>query len=56
MNLLVVRSPNIDRAVQFYSMLELLMTKHAHGTGPQHYASAVNGIVFEIYPASSKSR
>lgn len=50
LNLLVIRSPDIDRAARFYRALGLLMTRHAHGAGPQHYASEVDGCVFEIYP------
>ena len=50
LNLTVLRSPDIDRASNFYSALGLLFTKHRHGTGPEHYASCVNGFVFEIYP------
>ena len=52
-NLLVLRSPDIERASTFYSQMGLLFTKHAHGNGPEHYASSVNGFVFEIYPARS---
>jgi catechol 2,3-dioxygenase-like lactoylglutathione lyase family enzyme len=50
MNLIVLRSPDIDRASKFYSELGLLFTKHRHGTGPEHYTSCVDGFVFEIYP------
>lgn len=50
LNLTVLRSPDIDRASNFYSALGLLFTKHRHGFGPEHYASCVNGFVFEIYP------
>jgi catechol 2,3-dioxygenase-like lactoylglutathione lyase family enzyme len=50
LNLLVIRSPNIDRAARFYSALGLLMTKHAHADGPEHYTSQVDRCVFEIYP------
>ena len=49
-NLMVIRSPDIDRAVRFYAVLGLLFTKHAHGTGPEHYSSEIYGFVFEIYP------
>lgn len=52
MNLAVLRSPNIDRASEFYSEMGLLFTKHRHGSGPEHYASCVNGFIFEIYPLS----
>jgi catechol 2,3-dioxygenase-like lactoylglutathione lyase family enzyme len=49
-NLLVIRSPNIDRAVTFYERMGLLFHRHSHGKGPEHYASDVGGFVFEIYP------
>ena len=50
LNLVVIRSPDIDRAADFYRALGLLFTKHSHGTGPEHYSSEVCGFVFEIYP------
>ena len=50
MNLTVLRSPNIDRASEFYLEIGLLFTKNRHGNGPEHYTSSVNGFVFEIYP------
>lgn len=49
-NLLVIRSPNIDRAVTFYQRMGMLFERHAHGKGPEHYASENCGFVFEIYP------
>ncbi|MBI1375052.1 MAG: bleomycin resistance protein [Phycisphaera sp.] len=49
--LVVIRSPDIDRAVKFYEAIGLTFTKHAHGSGPEHYACDMsNGVVFEIYP------
>ncbi|MGL6074813.1 MAG: VOC family protein [Fimbriiglobus sp.] len=53
-NLLVIRSPDIHRATRFYRELGLLITLHRHGNGPEHYASSVNGFVFEIYPLTSR--
>ncbi|MDB4537197.1 VOC family protein [Akkermansiaceae bacterium] len=53
-NLLVIRSENIDRAVKFYEAIGLTFDKHSHGKGPEHYACEKNGLVFEIYPLSSK--
>jgi hypothetical protein len=50
LNLVVIRSPDIDRAASFYEALGLSFQKHAHGSGPQHYASEHAGTVFEIYP------
>jgi lactoylglutathione lyase len=49
-NLLVIRSPDIDRAVTFYQRMGLQFHRHSHGKGPEHYASDVGGFVFEIYP------
>ena len=50
LNLVVIRSPDIDRAVLFYRNLGLQFTKHAHGSGPEHYSCEGGGLVFEIYP------
>src|SRR3954469_5258686 len=52
LNLLVIRSPDIDRSARFYELLGLTFTKHAHGTGPEHYAAELGSAVFEIYPRS----
>jgi predicted enzyme related to lactoylglutathione lyase len=52
-NLVVLRSGEIDRAVTFYKAMGLLFTKHSHRTGPEHYSSEVAGLVFEIYPIGS---
>ena len=49
-NLLVIRSPDIDRAVSFYERLGMVFERHAHGKGPEHYAAEMSGFVFEIYP------
>lgn len=55
LNLVVLRSPDIDRAADFYRQMGLLFTRHSHGTGPQHFSSEVSGIVFEIYPLTATS-
>ena len=49
-NLMVLRSIDIDRAAKFYSEMGMLLTKHRHGRGPDHYTSSIDGFVFEIYP------
>ena len=53
-NLLVIRSDDIHRAVEFYRTMGMLFDLHAHGTGPEHYASEVAGFVFEIYPKKNE--
>lgn len=50
LNLVVLRSVDIDRAAAFYSAMGLLMTVEAHRSGPHHYVSRVAGLVFELYP------
>jgi lactoylglutathione lyase len=55
LNLVVLRSPDIERAAAFYRALGLALTLHAQGTGPQHYASEHGGMVFELYPQTAKS-
>ncbi len=50
LNLLVIRSPDIDRAAIFYQTLGLLLDLHSHGSGPEHFVAVVDGLAFEIYP------
>ena len=50
LNLIVLRSVDIDRAAQFYQGLGLEFTKHRHGKGPEHCAAEMGELVFEIYP------
>ena len=54
LNLVVLRSPDMERAVGFYRRLGLELVRHRHGEGPEHYTSTMGGLVFEIYPASPK--
>lgn len=49
-NLLVIRSPDIHRAVEFYRCIGMTFDRHSHGNGPEHYASDLGGFVLEIYP------
>jgi len=52
LNLVVLRVGDIERSAAFYSLLGLEFVKHAHGSGPLHYASEKDGVVFELYPHS----
>ena len=54
-NLIVLRSADIERAAHFYQVLGLELTKHRHGTGPEHYAAELEGLVFEIYPRQKET-
>ena len=50
LNLVVLRSPDIARAVAFYTQLGFHFTRHRHGSGPEHFAAELPGGVFELYP------
>jgi len=50
LNLVVIRSPDLERAARFYSVLGLFFTKHRHGSGPEHLTCELGPVVFEIYP------
>jgi lactoylglutathione lyase len=54
LNLVVIRSTDIDRAVTFYRMLGMRLTQHSHGNGPVHYTSETADLVFELYPLASR--
>ena len=51
LNLLVLRCGDIERCRAFYELLGLRFVKHAHGSGPEHYAHEDERGVFELYPA-----
>jgi lactoylglutathione lyase len=50
LNLVVIRSTNLDKSVNFYRMLGLSFVKHRHGSGLEHFSSQIGQLVFEIYP------
>jgi predicted enzyme related to lactoylglutathione lyase len=50
LNLVVIRSTDIERAQRFYVAMGLPFARQSHGAGPSHYASGVCGLVVEIYP------
>ena len=56
LNLVVIRSANIERSIEFYKLLGLDFIKHHHGSGPEHYASELGNLVFEIYPLTDESQ
>ncbi len=50
LNLVVLRSRDLGRAVEFYSALGLSLVPHRHGKGSDHFAAEVGGVVLELYP------
>lgn len=55
LNLVVIRSADLDRAEKFYSHLGISFERHRHGKGLDHLASTGFGTVFEIYPLTSST-
>ena len=54
LSLVVLRSPDIDRAAAFYSRLGLQFARHRHGAGPEHFSAELPGGVFELYPQTAE--
>lgn len=52
LNLLVLRSSDIERARAFYACFGMTFARHAHGAGPEHYGHEDDAGVFEIYPTA----
>lgn len=50
LNLLVLRSADMERARDFYACFDLAFERHRHGSGPAHYAADGGQGVLEIYP------
>jgi predicted enzyme related to lactoylglutathione lyase len=50
LNLVAIRSSTIEKAIAVYEAIGLKFERHAHGSGPEHYAADHDGLVFEIYP------
>jgi predicted enzyme related to lactoylglutathione lyase len=57
LNLVVIRSADLDHAERFYRVLGLTFDRHRHGSGPEHLAAQpyAGSYVFEIYPANAKA-
>lgn len=50
LNLLVLRSKNIEISKSFYEKLGLKFQKEQHGKGSLHYSTYVGQMVMELYP------
>lgn len=55
LNLLVLRCRDLERCRAFYEQFGLRFAKHAHGSGPEHYAHEDERGVFELYPAKNSA-
>lgn len=52
-NLVVLRVVDLQRTAAFYEVLGLAFVRHSHGSGPEHLAAEIGGVVFELYPATA---
>jgi lactoylglutathione lyase len=48
--LLVLRTGDIKRLADFYSLFGLAFDYHKHGNSPFHYSATIGRTVLEIYP------
>ncbi|MDX2245094.1 MAG: VOC family protein [Leptolyngbyaceae cyanobacterium bins.302] len=53
LNLVVIRSDNIEQAIAFYQQIGLAFVKHQHGNGLEHFSSELDCATFEIYPRTA---
>ena len=49
MRLLVIRTPDMTRLANFYSLLGLTFDYHKHDKSPYHYSAALGSTTLEIY-------
>lgn len=49
LNLIVLRSENMERLAEFYKTLGLNLTRHRHGKGAEHFGTESGDLIFEIY-------
>jgi catechol 2,3-dioxygenase-like lactoylglutathione lyase family enzyme len=50
LDLVVIRSADLDRAERFYAALGIRFARERHGSGPEHLAARIGSVVFEVYP------
>jgi catechol 2,3-dioxygenase-like lactoylglutathione lyase family enzyme len=50
LNLVILRSADLERSARFYTALGLRLTHEKHGKGPEHLVATTARIVLEIYP------
>src|SRR5690242_15027919 len=53
LNLVVIRSADLERAVRFYAALGIHLSRERHGSGPEHFAGSAGSVILEVYPRGS---
>jgi lactoylglutathione lyase len=52
LKLIVIRTKDIQKLAEFYSIFGLDFDYHKHGNSPFHYSTTIDKTVLEIYPLS----
>lgn len=52
LKLLVIRTSDMQRLVDFYGLLGFSFDYHKHGNSPYHYSATIDGTVIEVYALS----
>jgi predicted enzyme related to lactoylglutathione lyase len=50
LNLIVLKTRQVEQVRTFYQVLGLDLTEEQHGKGPIHFAGRIGDVVIEIYP------
>ncbi len=56
LNLIVIRSADLDRAARFYSALGIRLDRERHGAGTEHLAGQSGSVLLEVYPSADTVR
>jgi lactoylglutathione lyase len=48
--LVVIKTNQLEQAIQFYQALGFAFQEEKHGNGVNHYSTQIDDTVFEIYP------
>ena len=55
LNLLVLRSADLEASVGFYGLLGFSFNEEKHERGPAHYSAEIGSLVLEIYPLGKRT-
>jgi lactoylglutathione lyase len=50
LNLLVLKTRQLEKLLDFYTALGIALTEESHGQGPLHLAARVGDLILELYP------
>jgi predicted enzyme related to lactoylglutathione lyase len=53
LNLIVLKSPNVEATKKFYESMGIDFTVEQHGDGLRHYAGIINEVLMESYPGGA---